>query len=82
MRSISQVPSAATMLLWLRMPNYSLAGRASSRPVKSAQTISLGIEDCSEATRRPAEDERALASQTTISRTDSFLPAGEIRGSE
>jgi hypothetical protein len=70
------------LLLSLWIPNYSFAARAEQQVVTSAQTISLGIEDCSEATRRHAEDERAPASQSAISRADSFLPAGEIRGSE
>jgi hypothetical protein len=47
--------------------------------VTSAQTISLGIEDSSETTRRHAEDKRALASQDTINRIDSLFPAGQIR---
>ena len=75
MRSITKIPDAADILLLsLWIPTYSFAG--------VAEDYFPGMEEYSEAIHRRVEDERALASQSTISRTDSFLPAGEIRGSE
>ena len=83
MRSITKIPNAADILLLsLWIPTYSFAGVAEQQVCDVGADYFPGMEEYSEAIHRRAEDERALASQTTISRTDSFLPAGEIRGSE
>jgi hypothetical protein len=65
-----------------------LRAEPSSRSVKSAQTISLGIEDCSEATPRHAEDERARIAEhfqpdrfIPSSRRDSWIRIGRRKGS-
>ena len=81
MRSISLVPNAATTLLlspWI--PNYSFAGEAEQHVCYVGADYFPRHRRLLRATRRHAEDERALASQSAISPADSFLPAGEIRG--
>jgi hypothetical protein len=87
-RSISQVPNAATILLLsLWIPNYSFAGRAEQQVVTSAHTISLGIEDCSGDSlprRRRARSRIAERYQPgrfiPTSRRDSWIRIGRRKG--
>ena len=83
MRSISLVPNRR-LSFCSRFGLRDTPSRAepSSKSVTSAQTASLGVEDYSRPFVDNLEDERTLESQVVISRSDSFLPGGEIYGSE